>query len=108
MDFFIAVLDEQGDDLGVLLNQLHDVGVIRSLRHADTLLGLFANNRDLVGLAEHLGEQWIATMDRLVAFDPFLQRRHMFLNQSGEFWIVGFGQRLDSVVGLLTSRRIAA
>jgi len=55
-DFVESVLDEQGNYVGMCLDELDDLCIVRSFRHAHPLLGLLIDELDLVGMAEDFGE----------------------------------------------------
>ncbi len=100
MDLVESVLEEQGDDIGMGLDEFDNIGIVRGFRHAHPLLGLFIDELDFVSVTEDLGEQRIAEVDGLLVFDPLLHRRHMFLNRCLDVRFIGFGQSLDALVRL--------
>ncbi|MGD9723635.1 MAG: hypothetical protein AB7O59_20040 [Pirellulales bacterium] len=101
MDFVESVLDEQGHDLGVRLDEFRNVRIVRGFRHSYALRGLLVDKLDFAGVAEHFCEQRIAAMDRLLLFDALLHGSDVPLNRSRDFRPIGFGERHDAVLNVL-------
>jgi len=92
-----AVLDKTVNDLGVSLDQLGDVRVLRGLDDRYTLLCFFEFHLDLTRVPKHLGKQRVAHVNRTDFHHSAVHGRHMFLDLGRDLRVVRFGQGFDAV-----------
>ncbi len=95
-----AVLDETVDDLGVSLDQLGDVRVLRGLDDLHAFLRLFDLHLDLPSVPEQLGEQRVAHVNRPDLHHSTVHGRHVLLNLGGNLRLVRFRQGFHTVGSL--------
>jgi hypothetical protein len=98
--FCKAVLDETIDDLGVCLDQLGDVRVLRGLDDLHALLRFFDLHPDLPSVPEQFSEQRITNVNRPDFQYSAVHSRDVLLNLRGNFRFVRFGQGFDAVGSL--------
>ena len=73
-NLLVAIREELIEHLGMRLDKLSNVRVLRRFRHFDALRGLLDRQLDLIGVAKDFAEQRIAHVDRPSIEEPPMHR----------------------------------